>query len=90
MKRAYPALVPIVKIKLVEMLPTVLAMYSKDAQKYTIESFKKHKIDMLFSSKVNAVRQDYVTLQTKEGDTTEIPYGLCVWATGVALNPLVK
>lgn len=26
----------------------------------------------------------------KANETEEIPFGACVWATGVAMNPLIK
>lgn len=37
-----------------------------------------------------SVRDGHVSVQNKAGETTEIAFGACVWATGIAMNPLVR
>ena len=36
------------------------------------------------------MRAGYVSVVDKAGVSEEIPFGACVWATGIAMNPLVK
>lgn len=45
----------------------------------------------MLNTRVASVGDGYVTVIHKEGDVEEeIPFGACVWATGIAMNPLVK
>jgi NADH dehydrogenase FAD-containing subunit len=44
----------------------------------------------VLNSKVSSVAEGLVTVVDKAGNKTQIPFGACVWATGVAMNPLVK
>ena len=36
------------------------------------------------------MRDGYVSVVNKAGEETELPFGACVWATGIAMNPLLK
>lgn len=47
-------------------------------------------IELVLNSKVQAVRKNVVCVSNADGSTREIPFGACVWATGVAMHPLVK
>ncbi|KIY96076.1 NADH dehydrogenase, extrinsic [Monoraphidium neglectum] len=47
-------------------------------------------IDLVLNSRVASVRDGYVTVVNKAGQEQEIKFGACVWATGIAMNPLVK
>jgi NADH:ubiquinone reductase (non-electrogenic) len=44
----------------------------------------------VLNSRVSSVRDGYVNVVNKAGEETEIPFGSCVWATGIAMNPLVR
>jgi hypothetical protein len=47
-------------------------------------------IDLVLNSRVASVRDGYVKVVSKSGSESEIAFGACVWATGIAMNPLVK
>lgn len=48
-------------------------------------------LELVLNSRVASVRPGYVKVFHKEGgQEEEIPFGACVWATGIAMNPLVK
>ena len=47
-------------------------------------------IDLVLNTKVVAVEERKLTLTTAEGNTKVIGFSACVWATGVAINPLAK
>ncbi len=47
-------------------------------------------IELVLNSKVQAVRKNVVCVSNADGSVREIPFGACVWATGVAMHPLVK
>jgi hypothetical protein len=56
----------------------------------------KRKIGLLFlrvqvlNSRVTGVEAGSVQVVDRDGNETNLPFGACVWATGVAMNPLVK
>lgn len=47
-------------------------------------------VKLVLNSRVASVGDSVVNVVDKGGQTTEIRFGACVWATGVAMNPLVK
>jgi NADH:ubiquinone reductase (non-electrogenic) len=81
-------------VTLVEALPNVLPMFSKQLIDYTESSFKEEHIDIRTKTMVKNVTDKYIEAESTGPDgkkTLEtIPYGLLVWATGNALRPVVK
>jgi hypothetical protein len=47
-------------------------------------------IELVLNSRVMSVRDGYVTVANKNKEEYEIPFGACVWATGIAMHPLVQ
>lgn len=48
-------------------------------------------IELVLNSKVEAIAAAGVTVVNSiTGERECIPYGACVWATGVAMHPLIK
>ena len=81
-------------VTLVEALPNVLPMFSKQLIDYTESSFKEEHIEILTKTMVKNVTDKYIEAESTLPDGTrkleKIPYGLLVWATGNALRPVVK
>jgi NADH:ubiquinone reductase (non-electrogenic) len=81
-------------VTLVEALPNVLPMFSKQLIDYTESSFKEEHIEILTQTMVKNVTDKYIEAEMKNKDGSKrlerIPYGLLVWATGNAVRPLVK
>jgi NADH:ubiquinone reductase (non-electrogenic) len=81
-------------VTLVEALPNVLPMFSKQLIDYTESSFKEEHIQILTKTMVKNVTDKYIEAESTQPDGTKklekIPYGLLVWATGNALRPVVK
>lgn len=78
----YPELAGNVRITLVEALPSVLPMFSKQLIEYTESTFKDAKIDILTKTMVKGVTADHVLLQMPDKTMKEMPYGMLVWAGG--------
>ncbi|KAK5080151.1 NADH:ubiquinone oxidoreductase [Exophiala xenobiotica] len=82
------------RVTLVEALPNVLPMFSKQLVDYTESSFKEEHIDIRTKTMVKNVTdktiEASVTLPDGTKQTEIIPYGLLVWATGNAVRPVVK
>ncbi|KAK8058871.1 Alternative nadh-dehydrogenase [Apiospora phragmitis] len=93
-KKLVPQIADSFKVTLVEALPNVLPMFSKQLIDYTESTFKEEHIEIMTKTMVKNVTDKYIEAEITRPDgkkeLTRIPYGLLVWATGNALRPLVK
>ncbi|RDW76605.1 alternative NADH-dehydrogenase [Aspergillus mulundensis] len=82
------------RVTLVEALPNVLPMFSKQLIDYTESTFKEESITIRTKTMVKNVTDKYIEAEISNPDGTKeletIPYGLLVWATGNALRPIVR
>jgi len=82
------------RVTLVEALPNVLPMFSKQLIDYTEQTFKEETIEIRTKTMVKNVTDKYIEAEFTGPDgkkqLEKIPYGLLVWATGNALRPVVK
>ena len=56
----------------------------------TVAIDKQAAVLQILNSRVSAVDEGCVTILDKNKKESKINFGACVWATGVAMNPLVK
>ncbi|KAI0535192.1 hypothetical protein GGR58DRAFT_20343 [Xylaria digitata] len=93
-KKLIPEISPRFKVTLIEALPTVLPMFSKQLIDYTESTFKEEHIEIKTKTMVKKVTDKTVEAQVTNPDGSKsmitIPYGLLVWATGNAVRPLIK
>jgi NADH:ubiquinone reductase (non-electrogenic) len=82
LKSWYPELSNKIKITLIEALPSVLSMFSKELIDYTVSTFKESKIDILTGTMVKEIKDKSVVLQMPDKSIKEVPVGLVVWAGG--------
>jgi len=76
-----------VSVKIVEMTSRMLGTYDKVIQDYCAKQFKKHDIEMLTEHRVTKVNAKSVeAVCTRTGETVVLPFGMCVWASGVRPN----
>ena len=85
LKQWYPELADRVRITLIEALPNVLPMFSKQLIAYTESTFKQNKIDLLTRTMVQEIKPKAVVVKDPSGKIVEIPFGLLVWA-GVCVS----
>ncbi|KAL4768597.1 hypothetical protein BDW60DRAFT_225621 [Aspergillus nidulans var. acristatus] len=82
------------RVTLVEALPNVLPMFSKQLIDYTESTFKEESITIRTKTMVKNVTDKYIEAEVTKPDGTKeletIPYGLLVWATGNAIRPIVR
>ncbi|RPD56514.1 NADH dehydrogenase [Lentinus tigrinus ALCF2SS1-7] len=86
----YPELSENVRITLVEALPSVLPMFSKQLIDYTESTFKAAKIDILTKTMVKEIKEKSVVLQMPDKSIAEVPCGLVVWAAGNTLRSVTR
>jgi NADH:ubiquinone reductase (non-electrogenic) len=93
-KKLVPDISDRFRVTLIEALPNVLPMFSKQLIEYTESTFKEEKINIHTKTVVKKVTDKTVEAEVTRPDgkkeTIIFPYGLLVWATGNALRPVVK
>lgn len=81
-------------VTLVEALPNVLPMFSKQLIDYTESTFKEEHITIRTKTMVKRVTDKNIEAEVTMPDGTKkleiMPYGLLVWATGNAVRNVVK
>ena len=93
--KLYPTLVDHVRVRIVELQDHLLSTYDRAISEYTGAQFKRAGIDVILNSRVLELRGEgtgkgYVRVQAADGTVDDVPFGACVWATGVAMHPLVQ
>ncbi|KAH6849835.1 hypothetical protein B0I37DRAFT_403777 [Chaetomium sp. MPI-CAGE-AT-0009] len=93
-KKLVPEISDRFRVTLIEALPNVLPMFSKQLIDYTESTFKEEKIDIHTKTMVKKVTDKTVEAEVTRPDgkkeTVVFPYGLLVWATGNAVRPVIK
>ncbi|PYI23056.1 nucleotide-binding domain-containing protein [Aspergillus violaceofuscus CBS 115571] len=98
----YPSLKGIPRLSLYDVAPTVLSMFDESLSKYAMDTMRKEGVNIKVSHHVEGLRwgapgekaptemdpKRCLTLTTKEEG--EVGVGMCVWATGNAMNPFVR
>jgi NADH:ubiquinone reductase (non-electrogenic) len=94
LKKWIPDITDNFKVTLVEALPNVLPMFSKQLIEYTEKTFSEETITIRTKTMVKRVTEKFIEAESIGPDgkkvLEKIPYGLLVWATGNALRPVVK
>ncbi|SDX56241.1 NADH dehydrogenase [Arthrobacter sp. cf158] len=80
-----PALAARCRVHLVDMVPSVLNMFSSKSQSYATEHLKKVGVQLHMGQGVTEVRKDGVTL----ADGSSVPGQIVVWAGGLKAGDLV-
>ncbi|KAM0790064.1 hypothetical protein ACM66B_005392 [Microbotryomycetes sp. NB124-2] len=83
--RAYPKLAPMTRITIYDVAPTILGAFDAELVEYAMQQFKRQGITIKNGRHVERVNQGSIVIK-EEG---EIPFGMCIWSTGLAPNPLV-
>ncbi|KAI2471432.1 FAD/NAD(P)-binding domain-containing protein [Annulohypoxylon bovei var. microspora] len=93
-QKLIPDIAPRFKVTLIEALPNVLPMFSKQLIDYTESTFKEEHINIMTKTMVKRVTDKTVEAEIAGSDgkksTIVIPFGLLVWATGNTLRPIVR
>lgn len=93
--RLYPMILrKDISIHIIQSRSHILNTYDQTISEYAMNRFHHDDIDLLVNSRVHEVLPDRVIFNQKDaqGNTIqkEVPFGLCLWSTGVGLNPLTS
>jgi NADH dehydrogenase FAD-containing subunit len=99
------SLTRLAKISLYDVAPNILGMFDQNLRKYTEKTFSREGISLLTSHNVDKVEAGKLFVKEQgEGqlnprcyrsphnidDDLPVPFGMLVWSTGLAPNPLVQ
>lgn len=78
-----------VSVHIVQSRSHILNSYDEVLSKFAEERFARNQIDVITNSRVSRIEKDKVIFTQKDETTgksvtKELPYGLCLWSTGVA------
>lgn len=93
--RLYPMILrKEISIHIIQSRSNILNTYDQKISEYAMKRFHHDDIDLLVNSRVHEIHPDKVIFNQKDsqGNTIqkEVPFGLCLWSTGVGLNPLTS
>lgn len=82
-------------VHVIQSRSNILNTYDEKISEYATARFKKETIDVLTNSRVERILPDRVIFKQKndengETELKELPFGICLWSTGVSQNPLTK
>ncbi|TCD60369.1 hypothetical protein EIP91_010260 [Steccherinum ochraceum] len=86
LKRHSPVLADLAQISIFDVAPNILGGFDSGLQEYATKKFKREGIQLLTQRHVERVEAGKLFVK-EEG---EVPFGLLVWSTGLAPNPLIE
>ncbi|TRM66893.1 hypothetical protein BD626DRAFT_397028 [Schizophyllum amplum] len=82
----YPNLAKMARITLYDVAPSILGMFDRELVNYTENTLRREGVRIRTGHHVERVEKDHMIV-TEQG---EVPFGLLVWSTGLAPNPLIS
>jgi NADH:ubiquinone reductase (non-electrogenic) len=81
---------PDVKVRVIELTDHILHSYDRKIGEFVAKQFSRSGTELVLNSRVVKVEDGSITVAGPDGQETAIPFGTCVWATGIAKSPLVQ
>src|SRR6187402_672784 len=100
LRKLYPTLIPHIKISIYDVAPKILPMFDASLADYALNLFKRDGIQIKTEHHIQSLQPGLpgstdidadggcFTLKTKEEG--EIGVGMCVWSTGLMMNPFIQ
>ncbi|EGO01244.1 NDE1, mitochondrial external NADH dehydrogenase [Serpula lacrymans var. lacrymans S7.3] len=85
-EKHYPSLARMAKITLYDVAPNILGNFDKSLGVYAVDKFQRDGISIKTRHHVERVEKDKMFVK----EQGEVPFGLLVWSTGLAPNPLIQ
>ncbi|KAI8081474.1 pyridine nucleotide-disulfide oxidoreductase-domain-containing protein [Halteromyces radiatus] len=86
---------PDVSVTIIQSRDHILNTFDHEISNYAENRFKRKKINVVTNSRVERIEDGKVIYRRKSPDSdsselVEIPFGLCLWATGIAMTSFTK
>ncbi|KAH8764111.1 pyridine nucleotide-disulfide oxidoreductase-domain-containing protein [Hyaloscypha sp. PMI_1271] len=100
LRKLYPTLIPHIKITIYDVAPKILPMFDSSLAEYALNLFRRDGIQIKTEHHIQELRPGLpgspnpntdggcFTLKTKEDG--EVGVGMCVWSTGLMMNPFIQ
>ncbi|RIB06075.1 nucleotide-binding domain-containing protein [Gigaspora rosea] len=80
-----------VQVSIIQSSDHILNTYDEKISDFAEKKFKRDHINVITNARVQKVESDHLVYKMKnEQDSKNLDYGLCLWSTGIAMNPLTK
>ncbi|KAK2460757.1 hypothetical protein APHAL10511_007227 [Amanita phalloides] len=91
----YANLARLAKITIYDVAPSILGSFDKSLVQYTMKKFSREGINILTRRVVERIESGRMIVKeigngTVNSQAIEVPFGLLVWSTGLAPNPLIS
>ncbi|KAF9358764.1 hypothetical protein BGX26_000976 [Mortierella sp. AD094] len=88
----FPAIPPEeVQVHMIQSASHILNTYDLKISEMTEAKFKRENINVITGARVSKVNPSSVIYKDRAtGKEVEVPFGVCLWSTGVGMTPLVK
>lgn len=91
LKQYFPNFVHDFSVVLVQSGDHILNTFDKRISEYTEAKFKRANIKVLTETRVKAVKPtELVVLDKRTGANVTLPYGVCMWSTGLRQKKIVR
>jgi len=91
LKKYFPKILPFASITIIQSSDHILNTYDKKISEYAEKQFKREAINVRTNARVREVTSNEVILyDSKTKEIQKIPFGVCVWSTGVTSGPLSR
>ncbi|CDS02735.1 hypothetical protein LRAMOSA00139 [Lichtheimia ramosa] len=82
-----------IKVTIIQSRDHILNTFDVKISEYAQRRFERSGIRIITDARVERIDEDKVVYRFKNADPPvyrEVPYGLCMWSTGIAMTPFVK
>ncbi|CAJ0927035.1 230_t:CDS:10 [Entrophospora sp. SA101] len=80
-----------VKVSIIQSQDHILNTYDEKISKFAESKFQRDNINVITNARVQKIEPNQIVYKMKKGDKEErLDYGLCLWSTGISMNPLTK
>ncbi|KAI9332294.1 hypothetical protein DFJ73DRAFT_954544 [Zopfochytrium polystomum] len=91
----FPELLPFVKVSLIQSGEHILNAFAEAISIYAEKTFRRQNINLITNARVIKVEPEVITYKLKnakpgENETVALPFGLCVWSTGIEKRDLTR
>ena len=89
--RLYPDLRGVPSVTILSSQDHILSVYDERISRFAEDKFARDAIRVLKGRYVREVfPTELCVAERRTGETCRVPFGVCVWATGLGVNPLVR
>ncbi|CAB4409646.1 unnamed protein product [Rhizophagus irregularis] len=79
-----------VRVSIIQGQDHILNTYDAKISDFAEKKFRRDNINVITNARVQKIEPNHIVYKMKDGEVKEHDYGLVLWSTGIAMNPLTK